>query len=115
MSDILDTLWKERNDLQERVEELEGERTHLNERLGWTDEEWKKKHLISHEMIDAAWAYAKDYEPYSASCLEALEIKRCWGCAGGGRVRDPMDRGIRTIGELCPDCDGHGWVIGGEK
>ena len=29
MSDILDTLWKERNDLRERVEELERENEQL--------------------------------------------------------------------------------------
>ena len=101
-----------------RVWELEGERTHLNERLGWTDEEWKKKHLIDNEMIDSILhevEWLRDSiaggieEDHIDALYEALGIERCEGCGGSGR--------FEAVGlyEDCEDCakwGGKGWVIG---
>lgn len=118
--------------LRERILELERERESLNERLGWTDEEWKTKHLITDEMIDAAWKHTEDLRD-GLQNLEQPEIEKiicntreelmqefnifyCEGCDGKGHwEQEPQTGGAYPEQEpICPDCNGYGWVIGGE-
>ena len=105
MSDILDTLWKERNDLRERVKELEKERDAAEAEL------WGANYFTD-EMIDEAVEYAtafghprvvNDLHYGAWVALNKLHIFRCngYGCEVG-----------YVQGVKCPKCNSHGWVIG---
>ena len=97
----------------QRIEELEGKIA--NEKRIIFDEscEWfKDKHLVTNEQIDEAWKWTSDPElrPFSRKgaelALKEFGIKRCEHLQGS-----------QINGELvgtCPDCNGYGWVIGGE-
>jgi len=74
-------------------------------------------HHITEAQIDAAWAVAEEmsgtltvteqewYEAGVVVALAKLGISRCEGCEHRPRDYRPQD---------CPDCDGHGWTIGGK-
>jgi hypothetical protein len=73
------------------------------------------KYEIDEKQIDAAWRSIS----LATSELQAVMyhllghffgIKRCEGCGGSG-YDDPDFHD--DLGK-CPDCNGHGWVIGGE-
>ena len=112
--------------LRTHIEELEGERNHLNERLGWTDEEWKKKHLITNEMIDGAVEQI-EHDPSTRHAgvntwltLNKLGIERCKGCGGSGSTFVTQSEFLMGGVEEgpCPDCapwGSKGWVIGDGK
>ena len=106
MSDILDALWKERNDLRARVKELEKERDAAEAEL------WGANYFTN-EMIDEAveviQPFTKNYEDSGWPALNKLGIHRCEGCGGSGR--------FEAVGlyEDCEDCapwGSKGWVIG---
>jgi len=104
--------------LQARIEELE---VHVAETEYYFEhripEEFDFK-VITDEQIDAAWGWVTDQELGGRSrntaklVLKELGIKRCEGCGGEGITRQyPGGEPL----EPCPDCNGHGWVIGGDE
>ena len=70
------------------------------------------KHIITDEQIDAAVEhvnlYWKNYEDSGWNALNKLNIHRCAGCQR--EIRNAEMQGDIVPG-ICPDCNGHGWVV----
>ena len=64
-------------------------------------------HVLTNEMIDAAWTAAYGSES-SLSILRLLNIHRCEGCGGSCWSKEEHQ-------SPCPTCHGHGWTIGDQK
>jgi hypothetical protein len=114
--------------LHERIEELED--ASVKEVLDFGVEQLSrghdKYHITTTDQIDAAWVYLSlaDHGPEHCrvcgkNILQKLGIVRCEGCGGVGDREpygmyqpngDPTD----PTWVKCPDCNGHGWVIGGD-
>jgi len=105
-----------REEAEQRIEELEAEQCEIG------GVEFMKKtgrYVITTEQIDAAWNLVMDtgedgrINSGAEQSLARVGIVRCEGCGGCGQVQvytkdDDYDA------DGCPDCDGHGWMIGGE-
>jgi hypothetical protein len=77
-------------------------------------------HHFTDEMIDAAWHQAIESRGFPAriDILEELHIFRCEGCDGQrgvGPVRPSITGENYHVQNKCPDCNGHGWVIGEDQ
>ena len=106
-----------------RVKELEKERDAAEAEL------WGANY-ITNEMIDEAVdlienLYSSDDQRHGLGIIEVaksymwqalnkLNIFRCKGCKGKGVVQWPAGPGVAIKIDDCPDCNGHGWVIGEE-
>jgi hypothetical protein len=93
--------------LKARVEELEKEKP---EPGMWSI---PIGYHITDEQIDAAWKYTKEGWDCGQSVEDALNkinIFECEGCGGEGNSYSAAEYNDKP----CPDCNGHGWVIGGE-
>ena len=93
---------------EDRIAELE----ELAVLSGWQslDGDLDGKYIITEAQLDAAWRYANASKNATAAfaselALKELGIERCEGCEHRPRDYRPQD---------CPDCDGHGWTIGGK-
>ena len=86
-----------------RIEELE-------QNLSNAETASDKYHHITDEQIDAAWAKANTTSTtemangLALAALAELNIHRCEECGGSGV---DADSGV----DVCPDCNGHGWII----
>ena len=104
--------------LAKRIEELE----QFQQSLHPTElrDYMRTYYIITDEQIDAAVKIARSIEEHYSNesgweTLKPLGIFRCEGCDGAGKTysrsssmkEEPMEW-------VCPDCNGHGWVIGGE-
>ena len=87
-----------------RIEEMEETDRKLRHELC----DLREGHRITDEQIDKAWEEAHRDPIRVWDVFDLLGIVRCPdvpdGCGGTGM----------TLGDTCPDCDGNGWVIGGE-
>ena len=107
----------------ERIEELE--RDEIPIEIG-EDGQPTNLHIFTDEQIDAAWATLNHCPIRSVEfrtlkiALSKLNIHRCEGCGGKGYDKKYgcwSLRGVAWGGRFdlsCPDCNGHGWVIGGD-
>jgi hypothetical protein len=104
---------KKMHDQEDRIEELDGKLTMQSKALFDESCEWfKDKHIITTAQIDAAWKLVSFYEqsqfedPVYAGIVDgviaALKELGIEGC------EDWLSADTR--GDVCPDCDGHGWV-----
>jgi len=123
MSDILDKLWKERNDLRERVAELEQSNNALreiaNDLKDQSADEYAS-HYSTNDQIDSAVKIAVN-SPYEAAvkrtwnALNKLHIFKCEGCGGSGHLPPAITGHFKPLpGSKCPDCakwGSKGWVI----
>jgi hypothetical protein len=112
------------DELLTRIEELEKDNREML--ADWVADK-PGRTVLTPEQIDAAWTAAFNLEGQADKCCQMemerafrqLGIVRCEGCGGVGDREpygmyqpngDPTD----PTWVKCPDCDGHGWVIGGE-
>jgi hypothetical protein len=116
-NDTIDTVYQENRALEARIEELEKQKAQT-ERI--FDEYCAKvkgfndcHHHITNDQIDAAVLLLTRHGLKMAVDLGWLilgifHIFRCEGCDCYQGMSDPA-----RVNKPCPDCDGHGWVIGG--
>ena len=108
--------------LRERVKELEScvnDMGHVIEGSGKaTIFPVCQDHHITSKMIDEAVASADQDGLHLGDgwpALNKLGIFRCEGCGGSGKMAVAVPTQQYPDSEvegLCPDCNGHGWVIG---
>jgi len=111
-------------DLHPRIEELEQDRDFWAKMAKKYKDDYNEcirtgkcadGHHITNEQIDAAWAHWTTYGSADVKgALAELSIKRCGGCE---LLQVEIDNDPNAEGSyeaVCPDCNGHGWKIGGE-
>jgi hypothetical protein len=70
--------------------------------------------MVTHDQIDAAWEERHDDVVEGIMFIPASEIgiRACDRCHGWGVI--PINEESPRATDKCSNCDGHGWVIGGE-
>jgi type I site-specific restriction-modification system R (restriction) subunit len=121
-------IWEQENrELRQRIEELRNEAyayrqtiidqiKRIEELEQRADITTKGGHWVTNEQIGAAWKRILDinvhYQGAGWDALEKLNIVRCERCAK--LIHRVSHGGLPGVDDICPDCNGKGWVIGGE-